>query len=392
MHCTDPKFCRFLLFTTLLILIPSAVDSAAVGGTLPLRGDMSVEQSAYGTTADGHKVTLFTCTNSHGNWMSLIDYGATMVELHMPDRDGRRENIILTCGNMDDWQKCQSYFGCVAGRFCNRIADGKFSINGIRHELAVNNDPNHLHGGVRGFDKLMWQARPLETSDAVGVRFTLQSPDGDEGYPGNLKVTADYLLNNDNEVLIFFTAETDKPTPVNLTNHNYWNLAGHDSGNHFKHELKINADKYLATDDTLIPTGVMMDVMETPLNFVEFRKIGERIDKVGGEVRGYDHCYVVRDHDGTLRPCATVRDPGSGRTMEIHSTQPGLQFYTGNFLDGGQGSGGYPQYSGFCLETQHFPDSPNQPEFPSTILMPGDVLEEKTVLRFSASTAGPSSR
>ena len=345
---------------------------------------VSVETSEYGTTSTGKPVTLFTCRNSRGSSMSLIDYGATMVTLELPDRDGKLDNVILTCPDIAAWEKCKSYFGCVAGRFCNRIAKGKFELDGKVYQLAVNNGPNHLHGGNRGFDKQMWKGEPLVSDEAVGVRFRLESPDGDENYPGKLVVTADYLLTHNNELHIEFRATSDAPTPVNLTNHNYWNLGGHKSGPHFEQELMVVADKYLENDATLIPTGKLLDVAGTPLDFLTFRKMGERLKEVGDpDVKGYDHCFAVRDFDGSMRHVATVRDPRSGRQMEIHSTQPGLQFYTGNFLDGEEGSGGYGQYSGFCLETQHFPDSPNRPEFPSTILKPGQEFVHKTIHRFS---------
>jgi aldose 1-epimerase len=346
---------------------------------------MEVIESVYGQTSDGQEVRQFECRNAHGNSMTMITYGATMTSLMMPDRSGHRANLILTCPDIDAWQKCTSYFGCSVGRFCNRIKEGRFTIAGQPYELAVNNGPNHLHGGNKGFDKVVWQAEPVATADAVGVRFRYLSPDGEEGYPGNLTVTAEYLLTNDDELSIEFRAVTDKVTPVNLTNHNYWNLAGHDSGNHFNQELQIEADQYLVTDATLIPTGELRDVAGSDFDFLGFRKIGERVRSVGEEeARGYDLCYVLRDAgDQPLRLACTARDPESGRVMQIFTTQPGLQFYTGNWLDGSDGSGGYPQYSGYCLETQHYPDSPNQESFPSTLLNPGDELVQKTVHRFS---------
>ncbi len=382
----------FLLVASILIAPGPGTGFPSTGpATLPaarkspVAAEMSIKRQKYGTTQTGDPVTLFTCTNSQGNSMSLIDYGATMISLVMPDRDGNRENIILTCDGMDAWENCQSYFGCVAGRYCNRIAKGKFSILGQQYELAVNNEPNHLHGGTRGFDKVMWNAEPMQMEDGVGIRFTYVSPDGEEGYPGKLTVVAEFVLNNKNYLTNRFRATTDKPTHLNLTNHNYWNLAGHDSGTHLNQELRIEADKYVEADGTLIPTGILLDVDGSPLDFRTFHKIGERLDKIGGEVRGYDHCYVIRDYDGSMRPAATARDPESGRTMEILSTQPGLQFYTGNFLDGGPGSGGYEQYSGFCLETQHYPDSPNRPKFPKTLLRPGEQFMQTTIWKFSAS-------
>ena len=344
---------------------------------------MEVLESVYGTTQDGQEVRQFECTNARGNKMTMITYGATMTSLMMPDRNGQRANIILTCPDIAGWEKCTSYFGCSVGRFCNRIKEGKFSIAGQQYTLAVNNGPNHLHGGEKGFDKVIWDAEPIATAEAVGVKFSYQSKDGEEGYPGNLNVTVEYLLTNNDEVSFEFRATTDKVTPVNLTNHNYWNLAGHQSGNHFKQELKIESDKYLVNDATLIPTGEMRDVAGTENDFLSFRKIGERVESIGDEeVKGYDLCYAIRDADGTMRLAATVKDPVSGRVMEIHTTQPGLQFYTGNWLDGSEGSGGYAQYSAYCLETQHYPDSPNQESFPSTLLNPGDEYVQKTVHKF----------
>jgi len=346
--------------------------------------NVEVIKSEYGTTRDGEKVLKFDCYNSQRNSITLINYGATMTSVMMPNRDGRRQNLILTCKDMDAWQDCTSYFGSSVGRFCNRINQGKFSIAGQQFELAVNNGPNLLHGGIKGFDKVVWNAREVALADAVGVEFTYQSKDGEEGYPGKLEVTVTYLLNNENELSVEFKATTDKVTPVNLTNHNYWNLGGHDSGTNFDHQLKIEADKYLVCDDTLIPTGELLDVAGTANDFLSFRKIGERLKSTGEkEAPGYDLCYAIRDADGTMRLAATVKDPESGRVMQIETTQPGLQFYTGNWLDGEVGSGGYAQYSAFCLETQHYPDSPNHESFPTTLLEPGDEYIQKTVHKFS---------
>ncbi len=343
----------------------------------------TVVQSVYGKTADGQTVLKFDCTNGRGNSMSMLSYGATMSSLNMPDRNGKRANIILTCPDMAGWQACTSYFGCSIGRFCNRIKEGKFTIDGQSYSLAANNSPNHLHGGNQGFDKLVWDAKPVTTADAVGVQFNYRSKDGEEGYPGNLDVQVTYLLNDQDELSFEFRATTDKITPVNLTNHNYWNLAGHDSGNHLEQTLMIQADQYLVADDTLIPTGQLKDVTGTEFDFLSFRKIGERVQAAGlSQTKGYDLCYAIRDADGQLRLAATAKDPTSGRVMEVHTDQPGLQFYTGNWLDGQAASGGYDQYSGFCLETQHYPDSPNQESFPNTLLSPGDEYVHRTVLKF----------
>ncbi len=346
-------------------------------------GQMSVIEQSYGKTFDGKEISEFVCKNSSGSTMRLITYGATMTALELPDRSGKRSNIILTCPNIEAYQKCQSYFGSSVGRFCNRIAGGKFSLNGQAFKLAVNNGPNHLHGGVKGFDKVVWEAEPVLTESSAGAKFKYISPDGDEGYPGQLTVTVQYMLSNENEMSVEFRATTDKPTPVNLTNHNYWNLAGHKSGTILDHRLKVEADKFLEADETLIPTGNLLDVVGTPLDFLTARKMGERFQDLTADPKGYDHCFSIREFDGSLRLAATVTDPASGRIMEIHTTQPGLQFYTGNFLDGSEGSGGYKQYSAFCLETQHYPDSPNHANFPSSTLNPGDEYVQKTVHRFT---------
>jgi aldose 1-epimerase len=344
---------------------------------------MRIEKSPFGKTEEGQSVTLFTCTNEHGLVLKLIDYGALVVALETPDRNGRLANINLGFSKLDGYLQRHPYFGATVGRYCNRIAKGKFTLNGEDYKLAMNNGPNHLHGGLKGFDKQMWQASEMKTPDAVGVQFKRRSPDGEEGYPGNLDVTVVYSLTNKNELRVEFTAMTDKATPVNLTNHNYWNLAGAGSGTILNHELMLTADKYLPVDDGLIPTGELADVKGTPLDFSSAHQIGARIKQIKADPVGYDHCFVLRGQSGSLTLAARVKEPTTGRIMEILTTQPGIQFYTGNFLDGSAGNGGYQQYQGFCLETQHYPDSPNQPKFPSTILKPGETFKQTTVHRFS---------
>lgn len=344
---------------------------------------MSVKKDAFGKTEDGREVSLFTCTNENGLVLKLTDYGAIVVAVETPDRDGKLANITLGFPKLDGYLPRHPYFGATVGRYCNRIAQGKFELEGKQYTLATNNGENHLHGGDAGFDKQLWKAKKVKTDDAVGVSFSRTSKDGEEGYPGNLDVTVVYTLTNDNELKVEFTATTDKATPVNLTNHNYWNLAGAGSGTILDHELTITADKFLAVDDGLIPTGELTDVKGTPLDFTKPEKIGARIKNIEADPIGYDHCYALRNQDGSLKLAARVKDASSGRVMEIHTTQPGIQLYTGNFLDGSESNGGFEQYNAFCLETQHYPDSPNQPKFPSTVLEPGETFQQTTVHKFS---------
>jgi aldose 1-epimerase len=326
----------------LLLVLAGSIPCASAQETKKTKDKgtpMRIEKTPFGKTGDGQAVTLFTCTNELGLTLKLIDYGAIVVALETPDRNGRLANINLGFSKLDGYLERHPYFGATVGRYCNRIAKGKFSLNGQEYTLATNNGANHLHGGIKGFDKHIWQAAEVKTADSVGVKFTRRSPDGEEGYPANLDVAVVYSLTNRNELKVDFTASTDKPTVVNLTNHNYWNLSPH--------------------------------------------KIGERIKQIKADPVGYDHCFVLRSQNGELSVAARVKEPSTGRVMEILTTQPGIQFYSGNFLDGSAGNGGYQQYEGFCLETQHYPDSPNQPKFPSTVLKPGDSFKQTTVHRFS---------
>lgn len=343
---------------------------------------MTVAKTSFGKTTDGAEVSLFTCTNRHGLEIQLTDYGAIVVAVKTPDREGRLENITLGFPNLEGYLQRHPYFGATVGRYANRIAQGKFTLDGKQYTLAANNNENHLHGGVAGFDKRMWQAEPVKQEDRVGVRFQRRSPDGEEGYPGNLDATVTYTLTNDNELIADYTAVTDQATPVNLTNHAYWNLAGGAEGTILDHQLMLAADKYLPVDAGLIPTGELADVSGTPFDFRKPTAIGARIQQIKSDPVGYDHCYVLRNQSGSLALAARVTDGKSGRVLEIHTTQPGIQFYSGNFLNGEPANGGYPQYTGLCLETQHFPDSPNQPRFPSTILKPGQAYRQTTVHKF----------
>ena len=367
---------------------PRRVD----GKTIPrpelttLAATMKHDVGVYGKTKDGQEVSLHTLTNVPGLRVKLISYGATLISVEMLDKQGKSANITLGFGSLDGYLQRHPYFGSTVGRYANRIAGGKFTLDGQACTLAKNNGPNHLHGGLKAFDAAVWKAEPVTGPGIVGVKFSHESPDGDEGYPGKLNVTTTYTLNNQNELRIEYTATTDKPTVVNLTNHAYWNLAGAGSGDVLKHVLTINADKYLPIDATSIPTGVLAPVAGTPLDFTTPHAIGERIGELKKEphqTKGYDHCYVLRGQAGKLELAARVSDPASGRVMEVLTTEPGVQLYCGNFLGGGAGEGGYKQHDGFCLETQHYPDSPNQSAFPTTVLRPGQTYRSTTVHRFS---------
>ncbi len=363
-----------VLFSILGCSDPATLESGE-------EGIMGLKQSVFGKTVDGRDVQLFECTNRNGIVLKLSDYGATVLALELPDRAGKNANVLLGFPSLAGYLDRHPYFGSTVGRFCNRIGEGIFSLDGVSYSLAKNDGENHLHGGIVGFDRVMWAAEPLETETGVGVSFRYSSKDGEEGYPGNLDVTAVYVLSHDNELHIEFRASADRATPVNLTNHAYWNLAGEGHGTILDHELQIEADGYLAVGPGLIPTGEIMPVEGTPLDFSRSMTIGSRIGELGDMV-GYDHCYALRSQDGSLSLAARVKDSGSGRVMEVLTTQPGIQLYTGNFLDGSNGTGGYNRYAAFCLETQHYPDSPNKPEFPSTILRPGEEFRELTVHRF----------
>lgn len=350
------------------------------------KGKMSVTQSSYGKTADGQEVTVYTLTNKNGLVAKVMNYGATWTEMHVPDRNGKMGDVLLGFDDLDSWLTKNPFFGSTTGRVANRIAKGKFTLDGKEYTLVVNNGPNHLHGGRKGLDKQIWKAEEIKSKNGPAVRFTHRDPDMHEGYPGNLDLMVTYTLTNDDELRIDYEAKTDKPTPINLTNHAYFNLnAGKE--NVLDHVLMINADKYTPTDETLIPTGEIASVEGTPLDFTEPTPIGKRIKQLyDGPGAGYDHNFVLNHGGGKLGLAARVRDPDSGRVMEVHTTEPGVQLYTGNHLKDLKGKGGqvYNKHAGFCLETQHFPDSINQPSFPSVVLRPGDTLKSTTVHKFSA--------
>jgi aldose 1-epimerase len=344
-----------------------------------------IEQRDWGQTKDGTPIKLFTLTNSKGMVARITDFGCILTELRVPDRNGKSGNVVLGFAGPEQYLKGHPFFGAVAGRVANRIAQGHFTLGGQEYNLAVNNGPNHLHGGLKGFDKVVWTAKPLHVkSTEPAVQFSYLSKNGEEGYPGNLQVTVTYTLTENNELRIDYSATTDKATPVNLTNHSYFNLA--ESGDILAHELMINADRYTVTDETLIPTGEIASVKGTPLDFTIPTSIGARLNQITRKPAGYDDNFVLSGGGKSLAMAARAYEPKTGRLMEVLTTEPGLQLYTGNHLDGkltGHDGVVYQQHSGFCLETQHFPDSVNHAEFPSTILRPGQTYNSTTVFKFN---------
>ncbi|MGK7396849.1 MAG: aldose epimerase family protein [Candidatus Cyclobacteriaceae bacterium M3_2C_046] len=349
---------------------------------------MKIEKTSWGNTSDGEAVDLFTLTNADGMEAMVSNYGGSIVGLKVPDKNGDMADVVLGFENLQDYQEKGGSFGCIVGRFANRIAGGEFSLNGEQYQLEVNSPPNHIHGGKFGFCKRVWQAREFKSNRGVGVRLNLHSPDGEGNYPGNLDVQVEYLLTPDNALEISYHATTDKPTILNLTNHAYFNLAGQDQGSILDHRIMINAVSFTPVDENLIPTGDIAEVEGTPFDFSQYQAIGEGIEADHPQIQigsGYDHNFVIRGNPGSLRTAAKVYDPGSGRLMIVMTTSPGMQFYTGNFLSGVSGKEGaiYARRTGFALETQHFPDSPNQPDFPSVTLNPGENYRQTTIYRFS---------
>ncbi len=333
---------------------------------------------------DGKSLGIYTLSNANNMKVDITNYGATIVRLYVPDKNGKLEDVVLGYDSLPGYYQGKSYFGTIVGRYANRIAGATFSLDGKAYPLAANNGPNTLHGGIKGFDKVVWDVKEEDES----LTFTYTSKDGEEGYPGNLAVSVRYSLNNANELEIRYAAETDKATVLNLSNHSYFNLDGQGKGNILGHELMINADSFTPVDSTLIPTGVLQKVAGTPFDFTTAHTIGERVNDTSNEQilygKGYDHNFVLKGDNGKMKLAARVHSPSSGRTLEVETTEPGVQFYCGNFLNGSeQGKGSVYQYRyGFCLETQHFPDSPNQPSFPSTVLKPGEKFRSQTIFRF----------
>lgn len=347
---------------------------------------MNLIKEMYGTTPTGEMVNLYTLTNDAAMKVKISDFGGIITSILVPDRNGQIADVVLGFDDFDGYFQTNPYFGCLVGRFANRIAGGKFEIDGVSYTVALNDGVNHLHGGLEGFNRVIWDVESFSTSEKCGLKLSYVSRDGEEGYPGDMFVEVIYTLTNDNALQIDYHATSSKRTIVNLTNHAYFNLA--DEGSILEHELTLNANAFTAIDETLIPTGEIRSVKGTPFDFTTPIRMGAMIDQNDEQLifaGGYDHNWVLDSDDGKLALAATVTEPSSGRILETYTTQPGIQFYAGNFLDGtlvGKKGVAYAKRSGFCLETQHFPDSPNQPNFPSTTLTPGESLCQTTVYKF----------
>ena len=375
----------------LFVLVFALSLTLVVSGPLTAVAQGGIQQRPYGTTADGVAVDEYILTNANGMEVHIITYGGTITSIWVPDRNGNMGNVALGFDNLADYETKSPYFGCIIGRYGNRIANGRFSIDGVEYTLAQNNGVNSLHGGLKGFDKVVWTAEEVESEDGVALQLTYLSPDGEEGYPGNLDVTVVYTLTDDNEIVMHYTATTDKPTVVNLTNHTYFNLAGEGMGDIYDHILMIDADHYTPVDSGLIPTGELAPVEGTPFDFRAGAAIGPGQRSSHPQIligKGYDHNWVLNREAGdtSMMLAARLYEPVSGRVLEVWTEEPGVQFYAGNFLDASLvGTSGhlYRQSDALCLETQHFPDSPNHDNFPSTVLRPGETYDTTTIFRFT---------
>jgi aldose 1-epimerase len=375
-----------LLFGKLLISATLLALSTAIGRSA---GISKVEKVPFGT-ADGKPVDLYVLTDSGGMVAKVMTYGATLTELDVPDRNGKMDDVVLGFDTLAGYLGKEPYFGATVGRVGNRIAKGRFTLDGRTYQLATNDGPNHLHGGIKGFDKVVWTAAVVH-GDAPSVRFTYLSKDGEEGYPGNCRVSVTYTIANSNELRLEYKVTTDKDTPVNVTNHSYFNLGGAENGSILGDIVTLNADRYTVVDSTLIPTGELRPVAGTPMDFRTPTEVGARIKEVGGNPVGYDHNYVLNGGGHGLDLVGSVYDPKSGRAMEISSTEPGVQFYTGNFLDGtitGKKGVVYGPHWGLALETQHFPDAMNHPNFQTDVLKAGQTYWSTTIYRFSTRPKG----
>ena len=357
-----------------------------VSCALLVHAQAGVTKESFGKTAEGENVDLYTLRNVHGVETKITNYGGIVTSLKVPDRRGKFDDIVLGFNDLDSYLKGHPYFGAIIGRYGNRIAKGRFTLNGVEYKLAVNNGENTLHGGIKGFDKVVWTGLGIKTKLGPAVALTYVSKDGEEGYPGNLNVKVVYTLTNNNELRIDYTATTDKATVTNLTHHSYFNLAGEGNGDILNHQVQINATRFLPTDAGSIPTGELRNVAGTPFDFRKMFAIGARINKDEEQLKlgnGYDHTWIINGRE--MRLAAQAYEPTSGRRMQVWTTEPGMQFYTGNFLDGtltGKSGKIYPRRSGFCFETQHYPDSPNHPKFPTTTLKKGATYRSTTIYKF----------
>ncbi|MPZ16314.1 MAG: galactose-1-epimerase [Luteitalea sp.] len=375
------------------VVLPSLAMVILAGAMASQRSSLTaprdVDRRAYGETSNGEAVDLYTLSNANGVEVKVTNYGGIVVSISVPDRNRMKADVVLGHDTIAGYEKSSPYFGAIVGRYGNRIANARFALEGASYTLARNDGQNHLHGGLRGFDKVVWQASERGDPNGMAIELRYRSEDGEEGYPGNVEARVTYTLTEKNELRIDYSATTDKPTVLNLTNHSYFNLAGHGEGDILGHELMIDADQFTPVDEGLIPIGELRPVESTPFDFRTPTPIGARIDQKDQQLafgKGYDHNYVLNDPAGSLRLVVRVTEPKSGRVLEVLTTEPGLQFYSGNFLDGtirGKGGKVYGHRAGFCLETQHFPDSPNKPRFPTTVLRPGEQYRTTTVYRFS---------
>jgi len=379
MNLTTEFRCVALLAFLAMIVVPSRLRAEGGGPS------DAVSKSTFGKLADGTEIEEYTLTNGKGSVAKVITYGATLTELWVPDKSGKNADVVLGFDNLEQYLGDHPFFGATVGRYGNRIAKGKFSIDGKEYSLFLNNGPNSLHGGKVGFNRKVWKAEPVKVAHGAAVKFTYVSADGEEGYPGTLTTHVTYELTDDDALKISYHATTDKPTVVNLTNHSYFNLSGAGNGTILNEVLQLDADRYTPVDSTLIPTGELKSVEGTPFDFRKPTAIGARNSQIPG-IAGYDHNFVLSGDAGKLRKIGSVSDPASGRHMEIWTTEPGVQLYVSLGLNGSiKGIGGaYPQFGALCLETQHFPDSPNHPNFPSTVVRPGKDYVSETIYKFSA--------
>ncbi len=381
---------RLLRWTVSVLVCALACACLAQTSKTSKKGTSKVNQKAFGKMPDGTSIDLFTLSNSNGMQAGIITYGGIVVSLTAPDRSGKFGDVVLGMDDLPGYFKETAFLGALIGRYGNRIGHGQFTLDGKTYTLPKNDGDNTLHGGPQGFDKRVWTAHEIHSADGQAIELTYVSKDGEEGFPGTLTAKVVYTLTNKHELKIDYTATTDKPTVVNLTNHSYFNLSGPGEGDILGHEVMINADRFTPVDKGLIPTGELRSVKGTPFDFTKATAIGARINQNDQQLqygKGYDHNWVLNKSNGGPTKAAEVHDPKSGRMMEVWTTEPALQFYTGNFLDGtihGKGGKPYPFRGAFCMETQHYPDSPNKPAFPSTTLRPGATYHTTTIYRFSA--------